>query len=110
MATKLDVEMERGDTKVFRGFLTDEAGAPVNDPSAIYRLAVRTTRDATSAIFTKTGGQVVAGEGRCTIAPTDTSSFTVDRALYYDMDVTESSGQVTTLLKGRLTVLADVAR
>lgn len=111
MAQVLNIEMERGDTVVVRGFLTDENGVAINDATAAYKLVARATRNAADpAVFTKTGSQFVAGEGRCTILPADTNSFTDDRSLYYDMQVTETAGQVTTLLKGKLTVFIDAAR
>jgi hypothetical protein len=111
MATYLDVEMNRGDTKTFRGFLRDENGVAVNDPTATYKLTVRSRRDASDPPIFETGGtQFAAGEGRCTIPPSATTSFTRDRVLYYDMQVAETTGTVTTLIKGRLTVKMDNAR
>lgn len=111
MTMQLNVEMRRGDTKTFRGFLTDENNQPINDPAAVYKLTARTRRDAADPpIIEVFGTQFVAGEGRCTIAPSDTNAFTRDRILYYDMQVREANSTTTTLLEGRLTVRYDVAR
>lgn len=111
MAQVLNLEMQRGDTLTLRGYLRDENGQPIDDATASYKLAVRTTRAKTgAALIEKTSSQFAAGEGRCTIAPADTSGFTDDRKLYYDMDVTETNGTRTTLLVGWILVRADVAR
>lgn len=111
MAQVLNLEMRRGDTLTLRGYLRNENGQAVDDATAVYKLAVRTTRSKTgAALIEKTGSQFVAGEGRCTIAPADTAGFTNDRKLYYDMEVTETNGTRTTLLEGTLLVRADVAR
>jgi hypothetical protein len=112
MALKLDIEMRRGDTRTVRGFLQDGiTKQPIDDPTAQWKLTARTRRDATDAVFeVSSSSQFVAGEGRCTIAPGDTNSFTRDRVLYYDMQVRETSGTVTTLLEGKLYVYMDSAR
>lgn len=111
MAQIMNFEMRRGDTPVVVGFLKDQNDAPVNDVAAQYKLTARATRDATGApIFEVTTPQFAAGEGRCPIPTSATSGFTYDRVLYYDMQVVESNGNVTTLLVGTITVLVDVAR
>jgi hypothetical protein len=106
----LDIHMKRGDTPVVRGFLRDENNNLVNDATASYKLAARVTRDATAEVFSVTTLQFAAGEGRCPIPTSATSAFTYDRVLYYDMQVTETGGNVTTLLQGKLFVYQDAAR
>lgn len=113
MAAKhMNIEMRRGDTPVVVAFLKDENGAPVNDVTAQYKLQARVTRAAVDpAVFTVGPlAQFAAGEGRLPIPANATSGFTDDRVLYYDVQVVETNGNVTTLLEGTLTVLADVAR
>lgn len=112
MAQVFNFEMRRGDTPVVVGFLRDENGALVNDVTAQYKLVARAKRDAADpAVFTVGPvAQFAAGEGRCPIPAGATSGFTYDRRLYYDMQVVETNGNVTTLLVGTITVLMDAAR
>lgn len=110
MSMVLNLEMRRGDTKTLRGFLRDENNLPVDDPAAVYKLAARTTKNAATAVFEISAPQYAPGEGRCTIAPGDTSSFTYPRVLYYDLQVQEATGTVTTCLEGKITVRLDQAR
>lgn len=108
MAEYLDIEMRAGETPTVVGYLRDENGTLVNDPTAQYLLAVRPQKSIEAAdIFTVQTSQFAAGEGRCPIPVNATSSFTYDRTLYYTMTVTETNGNQTTLLTGRLRVRVD---
>lgn len=112
MAAKiLNHTMRRGDTPVFEAELRDENRALVNDPSAEYKLTARTTRGAATALF-EVGpmGQFSPGIGRLPIPTSATNTFTYDRKIYYDVQVVEGNGNVSTLLTGVITVLVDAAR
>lgn len=112
MTQILNFEMRRGDTPTIRGFLKDENGALVNDPTAQWKLTGRVTRNAADPVLFEVGpsAQFATGEGRCPIPTSATSGFTYDRVVYYDMQVTETNGNKHTVLAGKITVLVDVAR
>lgn len=106
----LNWESRRGDTPVIQGFLLDADNQPVDDPGAQYTFAARTTPNATGpALIEVTTAQFAPGEGRCPIPVQATASFTYDRVLWYDLDVVETNGNVTTVLAGRWTVKCDQA-
>jgi len=111
-AKHMDIEMRRGDTPVVVAYLKDQNDVLVNDVTAQYKLTARNTRNAADPPVFSVGpiAQYAAGEGRLPIPTGATSVFTDDRVLYYDVQVVETNGNVTTLLEGRLTVWADVAR
>jgi hypothetical protein len=108
----MDFEMRRGDTPTVVGYLRDENGALVNDPTAQYKLTARASRSSTASVIFEVGPvtQHAAGEGWCPIPTFATSGFTRDRILYYDMQCVESGGTTTTILEGRITVKVDMAR
>lgn len=101
-------DMQRGDTPVLQAFLRDkDTNALVNDPGCQYRLTARATRYTDTAVFTVGPlPQFAAGEGRLPIPGGATSPFTYHRVLYYEVEATETNGNVTTALKGRITVWA----
>jgi hypothetical protein len=112
MATKtMNFTMRRGDTPVVEANLLDENRALVNDPAAQYKLTGRTTRGAATALF-EVGPltQFSAGTARLPIPTGATNTFTYDRKVYYDVQVVEGNGNVSTLLAGVITVLVDAAR
>ena len=111
-AKRMNFEMRRGDTPVVVAFLKDQNDTLVNDATAQYKLAARATRKAADPAVFEVGpiAQFAAGEGRLPIPTGATSGFTDDRVLYYDVQVVETNGNVTTLLEGKITVLVDVAR
>lgn len=112
MAAKvLNHTMRRGDTPTFEAELRDENRALVNDPGAQYKLTARATRGAATALF-EVGPvtQFSPGIARFPIPTGATSGFTYDRKIYYDAQVIETNGNVSTLLEGVITVLVDAAR
>ena len=114
--TRIDLEMMRGDTKVFDVTITDEAGAAVNlTGSTVKFTAKNRVGDAQGvAVIALTTGDGVEltdaanGVARVTIAPDDTSGFTSKKTLEYDVQVAETGGRVSTPVRGTLTVEMDV--
>lgn len=102
--------LHRGDSLTVQAFLRDEQEQPINDPGAVYTLQARPTPTSDELIIDVSAAQHAPGEGRCVIDPIHTESFTYDRTLHYDVQVTESDGTATTLQAGRIAVLVDVAR
>lgn len=113
MASKrLDFSMRRGDTPTVEGELRDENNALVDDATSEWKLTARAGPLFTDAeVFSVTSPtQHSPGKGRCAIPISATSGFTYTRVLWYDMQVVETNGNVTTVLDGRITVYADQAR
>lgn len=112
MAAKiLNFEMKRGDTPVVEGELRDENRALVDDATAQWLLRARATRTTDAPILFTVGPltQFSAGIGRLPIPISATSGFTFDRRIFYDVQVTETNGNVTTVLTGVITVRVDQA-
>jgi hypothetical protein len=115
-----EISMIRGDTASFSGTVM-RAGAPVNLTGAkLWFTAKRSRSDLDEAAVIKKdtvlGGVVIlsptSGTYRVTILPADTSSLTYTIQLFYDVQLLEPDGTVTTIESGTLEVDAsrDITR
>lgn len=107
-----DLEMVRGDTKVYDvAFNSEDINGvltPINDPGATYRWTVRDGQR--NIVFTGTAHQYVPGHAWMVINPSDTSGLPDhDVGLEYDVQVTETGGRVTTVQEGSLVVKVDMS-
>lgn len=116
--TTENLELRRGDTHVFDLTILNAAGTAMNLTGATVRFTAKNNlSDADgSAVITKispSSGIVVTdaagGLARLTLLPADTSSITQERVLYYDVQVTDGSSVVTTVLEGTLAIRLDVS-
>ena len=113
MAAKiLNFSMRRGDTPTVEAYLRDENRQLVADPTSQWKLTARSTpRFEGTELFTVGPlPQYATGTGRLPIPASATSSFTYTRKIYYDVQVTETNGNVTTVLTGYIVVEVDQAR
>lgn len=114
------IQIKRGDTGRYDIACFTKAGGPLSLVGAVLRMYAKldvTALDAAATIKKDSagiGGITVtdAGNGlaRLVIAPADTSALTRDTNLYYDLQVTEQDGTVTTLLDGMIAVSVDVTQ
>lgn len=109
-----DLSMFRGDTGDFQATFTDNATPPnlINDPGAVFRMTVkRFTADPDSAeIVSVTASQSGPGVAFLSIPPAAFAGLVCPAFLVYDIQVTETGGRVSTIAKGRFTVLDDVSQ
>jgi hypothetical protein len=107
----LDLTITRGDTETIIVSLTeDDETTPIVITGRTYTAQLRTTPDISivSASFTCTVTNGANGEVTCVLSSTD--SALLDPGYYY-WDLQENaSGTISTVLKGTVTVDADVTR
>lgn len=110
--------MVRGDTDV-RQYQITRDGSAVDLTGATIRVTGKEKlSDADgSAVFSLSSpasgiiiDDAVQGILTVTIAPVDTSSLNSNTSLYWDMQVTESNGRVSTPIRGRIEVVQDVTQ
>jgi hypothetical protein len=117
-----ELTMVRGDSFSFDGAPAERNGVPINLTGAQLKFTLRRTNDPIDlrpAVVQKdtVGGGVAvvsapAGTYRVTLLPADTQGLTYSVTLYYDVELTESGGTVTTVDSGTLYVDAsrDITR
>lgn len=111
-ASEIDLTMIRGDTVVFQATFTDDLNAPVDDPGATYRMTGKNqlADPDSSEVFTVTASQTGPGVADLIVQPSMTRPLPpVPTTLLYDVQVTETSGRITTIQFGTLTVIPDVS-
>lgn len=118
MQVALDVTMYRGDTRLL-DFVITRAGVVVDLTNAtVWFTAKRSLTDAdVDAVFQlyspSNGVQITGatyGEVRVTIPPSATDALTKSEALYWDLQVKEANGNISTTASGTLLVKLDVTR
>lgn len=107
MTAQIRDEMHSGDTLVATIPITDGDGAPVDltGASATYRIV---SGDNTQVHVTKTesDGLVLAGSTvTLTLSPADTAALS--GIYYHEMEITDTAGNVSTVLAGTLTIRKD---
>jgi hypothetical protein len=111
------LRMYRGDTRVFDVTITDENGTAVDLSTSDLRFTAKyDSRDPDDeAVIVKTvdyGGIDLGpgtGEATITIDPLDTADLERTTTLLWDLQVTDSTGQVSTAAGGRLIISADIS-
>jgi hypothetical protein len=104
--------MIRGDTGEFKATFNDENNTPIDDPGAEYRMTVKKrVADADAQeIFSVTANQSNPGIAFLTIPPSATRPLApVTLTLFYDVQVTESGGRITTIQFGNFIVTPDIS-
>ena len=107
-----DVKQYLGDTKVITLTLTDQDDQPINLTGAtVYLTIKKSARDAdTEAVLQKTvttHSSPTTGETVINISPADTRDKKAGK-YYYDIQLTEAEGKVTTINIGRWELLQDI--
>lgn len=100
----------RGDTQDFTITLTEDGTIPRNLTGCTYRAQIRSSVDASSieGEFTCTVSNPVTGVVRLVLSAAASAALP-DTVLYWDFEQTKA-GVVTTLIKGKCTVIGDVTR
>jgi hypothetical protein len=107
---KENLQEVRGDTLTVVSTMTTDGTTPIDITSRTNAMQLRTSPDATtvSATFTCTVTNGANGQVTCVLSSTDSSEL---RPGYYYWDLQENaSGNISTLIAGTVTVLADVTR
>jgi hypothetical protein len=111
--------MTRGDTQAFALTLTDGDGLALDltDLSLTFTAKLRIHDTDAEALIVKSDGAGITlgddptdGTATLTILPADTESLTSQRTLYWDLQVEDSLGAVSTPLSGHLVIGLDVTR
>ena len=117
MSSVVDLTMDRGDDKTWE-FTVLLDGTAVDITGASFRFMAKTrvsdtdgnaVVEATSANAKCVITDAANGVMEVRLVPADTSSLTETARLYYDLQMTESGGEVRTISKGLLEVSADVS-
>ena len=105
-----NLTITRGDTEIVVITMKDNTSTAVNITGRTYRAQIRATKDSSviSAAFVCTITDAAGGEVTCTLSAGVTATLAAGK-YYWDFEET-SSGTVTTILAGTVTVLADVTR
>lgn len=115
-----NLTLKRGDTGRWMLLCVNNDGLPLNLVGAVIRLYAKANRSQADALATLKldsaglGGIVItnagAGEALVTVTPAMTASLTQNTHLFYDVQVTESDGTVTTLIEGVMQITLDVTQ
>ena len=106
-----ELSLVRGDTTILTFTLTDGTN-PINITGYSFAMQLRTTPAATSYVsFTCAVTSGVNGTFTATLSSTDAATLTADTAYYYDVQMTDTSSNKTTIISGiTQPVIADVTR
>jgi hypothetical protein len=104
-----NLKFVRGDTLTLNITITSDGNTPVNITGRTYRAQIRYERNSSNiaASFTCTPN-VTTGVVSCVLSATNSAALT-DGAAFWDFEET-NAGVVTTILAGKVTILADVTR
>lgn len=117
--SEINLVAKRGDDEEYEFTITVADGGPfdLTDCDLAFTAKRLLTDPDSDAVIVKTLGDGITvtdaenGEATLVIASADTVGLTVDRRglhFYYDIQVTESDGLISTPIEGRLTVRSDV--
>ena len=106
-----ELSIVRGDTTILTFTLTDGTN-PINITGYSFAMQLRTSPDAASSVaFTCAVTSGVNGIFTATLSSTDAATLTADTAYYYDVQMTDTSSNKTTIISGiTQPVIADVTR
>jgi len=115
MVTQVDLNtFVRGDTWTNKFAFTDENNAAIDITDNVYYLTLKANPDATDLLadaqqnVTATGADALAGIVYVTFSSTQTAGLSPGK-YYYDLQQIDS-GQVSTLLLGKVKVLRDITQ
>jgi hypothetical protein len=106
-----DLSIYRGDDKTWNLTFTDSAGLPIDlTSSVIYFTVKKKTGDLDSAAYIAKNitSHSQATGGISAIALSDTDSDIAIGTYYYDIQLVDSAGSVTTITTGNFLVLRDI--
>lgn len=112
-----NLTMTRGDSQLLAGTITPPIGRTFSVPATELRFTLKVALSDETPFLQKTIGDGVTIEASSTTAisytvtidPDDTSDLTAAGSFYYDLELTEADGWVSTPLSGRFYVTLDVS-
>ena len=106
-----ELSLVRGDTTILP-FTISDGTTPINITGYTFKFMLRTAPDAATAIsFTCVVTSGTAGIMTATLSAADSANLVKDTAYYYDVQMTDTSGNVTTFISGiTQPIIADVSR
>ena len=112
LTTELDLVRKRGDNYAFR-FAVEENEAPMNFTGGTFKMTIDTRKDppdASTNVFQINGAIVgAAADGVCEFIASEAQMNLSIKTYYYDVQMTKS-GQVATILKGKLKIEQDITK
>lgn len=113
MATKTNLEIRRGDTRIYTlTFSIDEEALPLTDYTVYFtvkRYSWLTDENASIVKDITDHFDAVGGISKITLEPTDTEDL--DPGIYlYDIQIKKADGAVVTILNGEFEILYDITR
>lgn len=102
----------RGDSDA-RGFIVQNAaGVVVNITGFTFRLTVNTDKDPApgTELFTVVGVITDAAGGKVGFAPTTVNTDQTPGIYFYDVEQTDGSGLISTLIKGKCNIIQDISK
>lgn len=110
-----DVTVEQGATFRLEAVYKDSAGAVVDLTGYTARMQIRKKKSSTTTLSDSTtaNGEIVitAAAGKVVVeVPAATTALFGDRRAFYDLEIESSTGFVTRLLEGCVTITKEVTR
>lgn len=109
-----EIDRVRGDTKAIPYILTtDDTGLPVDIAGYSFLLSVDTQQnppDSATQVFQVAGSIVDAPSGKLQFQLTELQADQTPDVYWYDVQVTEDTGAIVTLLKGKWRVRQDITK
>lgn len=108
-----DITRRRGDTYPHRFTLIDSNGAAVNIAGYSFRMTVNTVKkpvDISTQLFTLTGVITAAAAGEYEFRPSSTNTDQTPGTYWYDVEVTDGSGYITTLGVAKYVITQDISK
>lgn len=103
----------RGDSDAKGFIIQDSAGVAVDITGFSFKMTVNSDRDPTDQVneqFTITGVIGVAANGTVSFAPTVIDTNITPGIYFYDIEQTDVSGAIKTVIKGRVKIIQDITK
>lgn len=113
MASEIDLERYRGDTVPDSFTIKDSTGTVVNITGYSFLMTVNSDKnpaDATNEIYQLTGSITDAPNGVVEFEPSAVQADQPPGTLYYDIQMTDASSKISTIVKGKLKYLQDITK
>ncbi len=111
--TNKEICWGRGDSDA-KGFIVqDELGVAVDISGFSFKLTVNSKKDPTDQVdeqFTITGVIGVAADGEVSFAPLITDTDITPTTYFYDIEQTDGSGAIKTLIKSKAKIVQDITK
>jgi len=103
----------RGDSDAKGFIIQDDLGVAVNITGFTFKLTVNTKKDPADQVdeqFSITGVIGVAADGTVSFAPTTVNTDISPGKYYYDIEQTDASSRLKTIIKGVCLIIQDITK